>query len=83
MTLDEYKTALAKHNWYYQFSDDPRVYRAGESAGTQLFSAAKNGGDDFKRAYNAEHARQFNTSSFSDYKAPFPKVVDPMNDPMF
>ena len=27
--LQAYKDALAKHDWYYQYSDDPSVYRKG------------------------------------------------------
>lgn len=30
-TLEELKSALAKHDWYYEFSDDYNVYRSGQS----------------------------------------------------
>lgn len=88
MTLDEYKTALKKHDWFHYFSDDNRVCVAGERAGAALLSTAKNGGDDFKRAYNEEHAKRFNVPSFvyegQPYKIPFPNVLsDPMDDPAF
>lgn len=87
MTLDEYKAALQKHDWFYYFSDDNRVCMAGERVGAQLLSAAKSGDESFKRAYNEAHSKRFNTKSFvyegHPYKSPFPDVVDPMNDPMF
>lgn len=88
MTLDEYKIALKKHDWFHYFSDDNRVCQAGERVGAKLLSAAKNGGDDFKLAYNEEHAKHFNTSSFvyegHPYKIPFPEAkTDPMSDPAF
>ena len=28
--LQAYKDALANHDWYYQYSDDPYVYRKGQ-----------------------------------------------------
>ena len=29
--IEELKSALAKHDWYYQFSDDYNVYRSGHA----------------------------------------------------
>lgn len=82
MTLDEYKTALEKHDWFHYFSDDNRVCLAGERAGAHLLSVAKNGSDDFKRAYNKANAKRFNVKSFvyegHPYKMPFPD-----HDPCF
>ena len=31
MTLNEFYTVLANHDWYYQYSDDHRVWRNGQS----------------------------------------------------
>jgi len=87
MTLEEYKSALQKHDWFHYFSDDNRVCMAGERVGAQLLATAKKGDDEFKRAYNAAHAKRFNTPSFvydgHPYKVPFPEAVDLMDDPVF
>lgn len=32
MLLSDYEKLLAKHDWFYQYSDDSRVYRAGRTA---------------------------------------------------
>lgn len=29
-TLEEYKDALKHHDWYYEMSDDPAIYKAGK-----------------------------------------------------
>jgi hypothetical protein len=41
MTRLEFMKALANHDWYYMFSDDPGVYRRGAASYDQLRSAAK------------------------------------------
>lgn len=41
MTRSEFMKALANHDWYYMFSDDPGVYRRGAASYNQLRSAAK------------------------------------------
>lgn len=40
MTLDELWTALGSHDWYYDMSEDPTVYRAGRAEGGRLFAAS-------------------------------------------
>lgn len=34
--MEGYEAALASHDWYYNFSDDGRVWRAGEDAFKEL-----------------------------------------------
>ena len=79
MTLDEYKAELARHDWYYYFSDDHRVWSAGEVASKKMVELAKNGNDDFKKAYNEAYALRFNNPSFvydgHPYTPPFPEVA--------
>jgi len=78
MTLDEYKAELDRHDWFYYFSDDHRVWSAGEVASKKMHALAVNGNDDFKRAYNEAYAIRFNTPSFvtkdHPYTHPFPEV---------
>lgn len=40
MTRLEFMKALANHDWYYMFSDDPGVYRRGAASYENLRSAA-------------------------------------------
>ena len=37
--LQDYKDTLAKHDWYYQYSDDPSVYRKGLSTWEHICTA--------------------------------------------
>lgn len=52
-TLTELYDALARHDWFYPFSDDQRVYFAGERNVDRLLSAAQAipGGVDLMTAY--------------------------------
>ena len=34
--LQAYKDALANHDWYYQYSDDPYVYRKGQRTASTI-----------------------------------------------
>lgn len=77
MTITEFKTALANHDWFYYFSDDHRVWTRGEEAGKKLINIARNSGVEFQAAYNDEYARHFNTESF------YPKNGDRKYSPPF
>lgn len=37
--LESYKQALAKHDWYYQYSDDYSVYRKGSQTASAIDQA--------------------------------------------
>jgi hypothetical protein len=41
MKLPEYYDALKNHDWHYQYSDDHRVYLAGERERSNLLSHAR------------------------------------------
>lgn len=70
--LNQYKTALSNHDWYYSWSDDNRVYFAGEKNLDRLRKLAEENGKAFKIAYNEEYAKHFNNESFKiSYKPPF------------
>jgi hypothetical protein len=79
MTLEEYKKELQQHDWFYQFSDDHGVWQRGERESTTLHYLAKEGTDDFKRAYNYAYGLRYNNSSFvtekNPYTPPFPLVL--------
>jgi hypothetical protein len=46
--MDEYINALKKFDWYYLFSDDHRVYNAGEEASKELELMQKLHDPDFQ-----------------------------------
>ncbi len=41
MTLNEFDTMLKNFDWYYQMSDDNRVWRAGETARARIGEVTK------------------------------------------
>ena len=71
MTIEEYKTQLERHDWFYYFSDDHGVWVSGERESKRIFSIAKEGNDAFKKAYNEAYAIRFNTPSFVTEKNPY------------
>lgn len=74
-TLDEFRDELRHHDWTYSWSDDPRVWRAGEAASARLKSIADRHNDDWKRAYNTEFAREFHREPFAKpYTFPYGKI---------
>jgi len=59
-TLNRYKADLSNHDWYYHFSDDNRVYFAGQKNSERLYKLAEENGIAFKIAYNEEYSKHFN-----------------------
>lgn len=52
MTLAEFHARLRSHDWFYHYSDDGRVYRAGADSAARLSEASKES-PDHKRLYCA------------------------------
>ena len=50
--IDFFKEKLEKHDWYYQYSDDINVYRAGKTKEEEINKAMEQGGEEFRRAFN-------------------------------
>lgn len=40
MTLEEYELRLKKHDWYFRYSDDARVFRAGQEEEKKLLETS-------------------------------------------
>jgi hypothetical protein len=78
MTTQEFDDLLTRHDWYYHFSDDNRVYTSGVASENKIKFILRNCSDDFKRIYNEHHARHYRREIFhpnlDDYKPPFPDV---------
>lgn len=54
MTIEEYWDALKAHDWYYQYSDDGRVYNRGHGEQTRLCALSHNSEDPrFKELWEA------------------------------
>lgn len=68
--LKKYKQDLIKFNWFYYLSVDAFEYRKGLDNELILQWTAERMGDEFKQAYNEEHAKHFQ-SRFVNYKKPY------------
>lgn len=51
MTEQEYAKLLDRHDWTYQFSDDPRWYKKGKAEAAKLKALAASN-DEFKKLYS-------------------------------
>lgn len=54
ITIEEYQLMLDNHDWYYDYSDDHRVWRKGSDSFHNLMAIAKNEGGEFKARFNNE-----------------------------
>lgn len=50
MTVKEYLQLLKSHDWYFEMSGDPRVWRKGQSERDRILSIA-NGSELFERIF--------------------------------
>ena len=74
-TLEEFVEMCKTHDWFYCMSDDYGVWQRGEKASVNLMNLARNGGEDYQRAYNIEYAKQFHREPFVEpYTFPFPET---------
>lgn len=81
--LEAFKQKLERHDWFFYFSDDSRVYNAGEATSKALVNETKNGPIEFKKAYNEAHKKRFDTPSFTGndgsnkypWVPPYPEAV--------
>lgn len=75
INLDQFREMLQRHDWFYSWSDDHRVWSSGENYSNLIRNLAKNGNDDWKRAYNTEFAKNFHRPPFGEpYRFPFPDI---------
>ena len=58
MEREDYQQLLDKHDWYYEFSDDPRVYKKGKQERRKLVSLAKSS-EELASLYSQEHKKHF------------------------
>lgn len=58
--IDVFKEKLDKHDWYYDFSDDISVFRAGKANEASLMKEAAEGGPEFQAAFTAARLERAN-----------------------
>ena len=73
VTLKEFYTILARHDWYYMYSDDPSYYRAGEASSKRLQAIAQNS-QAHKDLLNAWSKHMFSGPSWGTERAPLPEI---------
>lgn len=55
MDKEEYQKLLDSHDWFYEYSDDGRVWRAGYESKQRLLNLAKQN-PEFAKMYDAKVA---------------------------
>lgn len=74
-TLQQFIADVSRFDWFYEMSDSHDVWKRGSASEATIVHRANVGGDDFKRHWNEQHAKRYNTPTFcGPYRAPFPEV---------
>lgn len=72
MELNEYWDKLNCHDWYYQFSDDHRIWRNGETVNKQL-AAIANQSPEHMALWDGFSKWAFSGPAWDTEKAPKPE----------
>jgi len=75
MTLLEFYDALNSHDWYFEFSDDHRIWRAGRASLDRLQLGAGES-NAHQRLFDAFANHYFSGKPWGTPKAPFPERKD-------
>jgi len=75
MTLLEFYDALNSHDWYFEFSDDHRIWRAGRAYLDRLEVAARES-KQHQILFDAFAKHYFSGEPWKTPKAPFPERKD-------
>jgi hypothetical protein len=75
ISLHDYWNMLNRHDWYYQYSDDNRVYRAGSRAESDLRLIARQS-QEHQALYDGFHRHKF-TGPVLDGQDRAPKPPQP------
>lgn len=73
MDTEEYFYLLDKHDWYYDFSDDSRVWKMGK-ADEKLLKRLYVDNTNFEKMYNDFHSHYFSGQAFGTKKVAKPKL---------
>lgn len=71
-TLNEYYDELEQHDWFFEYSDDNRVWRAGVNNRNKLIEMSKES-EEHKTLYDGFYRFHFSGPSFGTIKNIKPK----------
>lgn len=74
ISIQDFYQLLDDHDWYYQFSDDDRVYRRGAASMIGLMNIAANNGPEYKALLEAFNMHYFSGKPWKTPKAPKPDM---------
>lgn len=72
-TLQEYYDMLVKHDWYFDWSDDGRVWRAGVKARDELKAIAEANGEAYQELLTGFQKYMFTGEPWGTERAPKPE----------
>lgn len=72
-TLAAYYDELARHDWYYDWSDDHSVWRRGQTATGRLVRIAQQGGPEYQALLTAWRQHMFTGPAWKNDRAPKPE----------
>lgn len=72
MTLPEFYDLLAKHDWYFDYSDDFRVWQRGQAERQRIRTIAKES-VEHNDLFRAFYAHYFNGPAWSTERQPLPE----------
>lgn len=78
--LSQYFDDCEAFDWYYEFSDDHRVWKEGKTGHEELIDRSKTLGEDARAIYKAWHNHMFTGEAWSTDQAPKPVKSDYINE---
>jgi hypothetical protein len=72
-TLQEYWDMLDRHDWYYAFSDDMKVYGHGSKESHKILTIAEAGGEEYLEMLGQFQKHFFSGQPWDTEKAPKPE----------
>ena len=63
--MKDFETKLAKHDWYYEMSDDPRSYKAGKAEEADIIASIKKIGKKAEDIYVKMYKKMFPDSKYT------------------
>ena len=75
-SIVEYYEMLKNHDWYYDFSDDHEVWKAGNANIRLIRAIAEAKQADYKRMFDAFEKAMFSGDAFETPKLEIPRLND-------
>jgi hypothetical protein len=74
VSIEEYYHMLERHDWFYNYSDDHRVWKAGAAATERLIAIANQKGGRYQSMYSAYKAHIFSGEQWGTEKQAKPEL---------